>query len=165
MADRFHKAARDGFLDALKEATRKDCNHKDEDGMTPTLWAAFEGNLEALRLLVGRGGDPERSDNYGNTGLHLASAKGHTPCVTFLINFGVSLWALDIDQHNPKELAAINNKDNVLKLLDAAIAHQEATNSKVAKSQQEKAKKRSRKKYEKFPKNSKESGENCHKRK
>ena len=23
--------------------------------MTPTLWAAFEGNLEALRLLVGRG--------------------------------------------------------------------------------------------------------------
>ena len=28
---------------------------RDEDGMTPTLWAAFEGNLEALRLLVGRG--------------------------------------------------------------------------------------------------------------
>jgi ankyrin repeat protein len=39
----------------LKEATRSDCNSKDEDGMTPTLWAAFEGNLEALRLLVGRG--------------------------------------------------------------------------------------------------------------
>ena len=49
------RAARDGYLDALKEATRKDCNSKDEDGMTPTLWAAFEGNLEALRLLVGRG--------------------------------------------------------------------------------------------------------------
>ena len=29
--------------------------NRDEDGMTPTLWAAFEGNLEALRLLVGRG--------------------------------------------------------------------------------------------------------------
>ena len=50
-----HRAARDGYLEALKEATRKDCNAKDEDGMTPTLWAAFEGNLEALRLLVGRG--------------------------------------------------------------------------------------------------------------
>ena len=35
--------------------SRKDCNSKDEDGMTPTLWAAFEGNLDALRLLVGRG--------------------------------------------------------------------------------------------------------------
>ena len=49
------RAARDGYLDALREATRKDCNTKDEDGMTPTLWAAFEGNLNALRLLVGRG--------------------------------------------------------------------------------------------------------------
>ena len=49
------RAARDGCLDALREATRKDCNAKDEDGMTPTLWAAFEGNLDALRLLVGRG--------------------------------------------------------------------------------------------------------------
>ena len=47
------RAARDGYLDALREATRKDCNAKDEDGMTPTLWAAFEGNLDALRLLVG----------------------------------------------------------------------------------------------------------------
>ncbi|KAJ4443235.1 hypothetical protein ANN_04903 [Periplaneta americana] len=48
-------AAKDGILEILKEATRNDCNSRDEDGMTPTLWAAFEGNLEALRLLVGRG--------------------------------------------------------------------------------------------------------------
>ena len=49
------RAARDGYLDLLKEATRKDCNSRDDDGMTPTLWAAFEGNLDALRLLIGRG--------------------------------------------------------------------------------------------------------------
>lgn len=49
------RAAKDGLLEILKEATRKDCNLKDEDGMTPTLWAAQEGNLDALRLLVGRG--------------------------------------------------------------------------------------------------------------
>lgn len=52
-----NSAARDGLLDLLKEANRKDCNSKDDDGMTPTLWAAFEGNLDALRLLVGRGYD------------------------------------------------------------------------------------------------------------
>lgn len=49
------RAAQDGMLDILREATKRDCNAKDEDGMTPTLWAAFQGNLEALRLLVGRG--------------------------------------------------------------------------------------------------------------
>lgn len=41
--DRFHNAARDGFLDALRETTRKDCNEKDEDGMSPTMVAAFSG--------------------------------------------------------------------------------------------------------------------------
>lgn len=52
---RYHRAAQDGLLDILKEATKRDCNLKDEDGMTPTLWAANNGQLEALRLLVGRG--------------------------------------------------------------------------------------------------------------
>ena len=55
MTEIFHKAARDGFLDLLREATRKDCNKPDEDGMTPTSWAAYYGNLEALRLIVCRG--------------------------------------------------------------------------------------------------------------
>lgn len=49
------RAAQDGFVNILKEATKRDCNAKDEDGMTPTLWAAFKGHLEALRVLVGRG--------------------------------------------------------------------------------------------------------------
>lgn len=53
--DKFHRAARDGFQDILKEATRKDCNHPDEDGLTPTLWAAYYGHLDVLRLLIGRG--------------------------------------------------------------------------------------------------------------
>ena len=37
MADRFHRAAQDGYLEVLREATKKDTNLKDEDGMTPTL--------------------------------------------------------------------------------------------------------------------------------
>jgi len=152
MVDRFHKAARDGYLDALREATKKDCNTKDEDGMTPTLWTAFEGNLDALRLLVGRGGDPSKSDNYGNTALHLASAKGNLNCVTFLINFGVNIWDLDIDMHSAKDLAAINNREDILKYLDAAGAQQESSNLKLAKSLQEKAKKEAEKRVKNFQK-------------
>lgn len=49
------RAAKDGLIEVLKEATRRDCNGRDEQGMTPTLYAAFHGNLEALRLLCGRG--------------------------------------------------------------------------------------------------------------
>lgn len=53
--DIFHRAARDGYVDLLKDATRKDCNLPDDDGITPTLWAAYYGQLNALRVLVGRG--------------------------------------------------------------------------------------------------------------
>lgn len=55
MNDQYHRAARDGYLELLKEATRKELNAPDEDGMTPTLWAAYHGNLESLRLIVSRG--------------------------------------------------------------------------------------------------------------
>lgn len=51
---RYHKAAIDGYLDLLKEATRKDLNTPDEDGMTPTLLAAFHGHIDALQVICSR---------------------------------------------------------------------------------------------------------------
>lgn len=139
--DRFHKAARDGVLESLKEANKKDLNTRDEDGMTPTLWASFEGQLDALRLIVGRGGDPDKADHFGNTALHFAAARGHLPCVTFLTNFGANLWALDIDFHTPQELAAINNRQDILRFLDAAASKEETGNRKRVRSLKEKAQK------------------------
>jgi UPI0001A2D7BD related cluster len=53
--EKYHRAARDGYQDILREATRKDCNYPDEDGLTPTLWASYCGHLDVLRVLVGRG--------------------------------------------------------------------------------------------------------------
>ena len=97
-------------------------------------------------------GDPEKHDNYGNTGLHLSSAKGHLNCVTFLINFGVNIWDLDIDMHSAKDLAAINNREEILKYLDSITSQQEMTNPKLAKSQQEKARKESEKRMKSFQK-------------
>lgn len=144
------RAARDGLLEVLKEATKKEINTKDVDGMTPVLWAAFEGRLDALRLLVGRGGNPDKSDQFGNTALHLSSAKGHFACVDFLVKFGANIFALDIDNHNPQQLAAINNREDILRYLDAAAAHLEATDKKKANGFKEKAKKHSEKRIKEF---------------
>lgn len=114
--DKFHRAARDGYLDLLREATRKDCNTPDEDGMTPTIWTAYYGHLDALRLLVGRGGDPDRCDHFGSTALHCAAANGHINCVSFLVSFGVNLWALDNDFHTATDVASLNQRDEVRRL-------------------------------------------------
>ena len=70
----------------------------------------------------------DKADHFGNTALHFAAARGHMPCVTFLAKFGSNLWALDIDFHTAKELAAMNGRDEVLRFLDAAAAKEESTN-------------------------------------
>ncbi|XP_023228635.1 Usher syndrome type-1G protein-like [Centruroides sculpturatus] len=137
--ERFHRAARDGYLDLLQESTRKDCNTQDEDGMTPTIWASYYGNLEALRLIVGRGGDPDKCDYYGNTSLHCAAANGHLNCVSFLVNFGVNLWALDNDFHTAKDIAAMRQHEDILKYLDDAITKQSNLNKKHVQKLKEKA--------------------------
>lgn len=156
-SDRIHRAAKDGLLDVLKETTRAEANSKDADGMTPVLWAAFEGRLEALKLLVGRGGDPDKSDQFGNTALHLAAAKGHMQCVDFLVQFGVNLYALDIDHHSAQDLAAINNRDNILRYLDAAAGNLEAIDKKKVRDMKDQAKKKSEKKAREFAKKQQKS--------
>lgn len=138
-SERFHRAARDGYLDLLQESTRKDCNTPDEDGMTPTIWASYYGNLDALRLIVGRGGDPDKCDHYGNTALHCAAANGHLNCVSFLVNFGVNLWALDNDSHTAKDIAAMKQHEDILKFLDDAITKQSNLNKKHVQKLKEKS--------------------------
>ncbi|XP_038130108.1 Usher syndrome type-1G protein homolog [Cyprinodon tularosa] len=131
MNDRYHRAARDGYLDVLKEATRKDLNAPDEDGMTPTLWAAYHGNLEALRLIVGRGGDPDKCDIWGNTPLHLAAANGHLPSLSFLVAFGANVWCLDNDYHTPLDMAAAKGHMDCVRYLDSTAAKQITLNPKL----------------------------------
>ncbi|KAB5554054.1 hypothetical protein PDJAM_G00047180 [Pangasius djambal] len=131
MNDKYHRAARDGYLDLLKEATRKDLNAPDEDGMTPTLWAAYHGNLDALRLIVARGGNPDKCDIWGNTPLHLAASNGHLNCLSFLVSFGANTWCLDNDYHTPLDMAATKNHMDCVRYLDSIAAKQTALNPKL----------------------------------
>ncbi|CAG9774004.1 unnamed protein product [Ceutorhynchus assimilis] len=150
--DRFHKAAKDGVLEILKETTSRDCNGRDEQGMTPTLYAAFYGNLEALRLLCGRGGDPDKADLFGNTALHLAAAQGHMRIVTFLVNFGANIYNTDIDGRIPQELAGINGREDILRFLDGVTAKLEASDKRKVKAMKEKAKENAKKRLKNYNK-------------
>lgn len=140
------------MLEVLKETTKRDCNIRDEQGMTPTLYAAFYGNLDALRLLCGRGGNPDKSDLFGNTALHLAAAQGHKHIVTFLVNFGANIYATDIDGRTPQELAGVNGRDEILRFIDGVQAKLEATDKKRVKAMQDKAKESAKKRVKNFNK-------------
>ncbi|KAK7940350.1 hypothetical protein WMY93_003676 [Mugilogobius chulae] len=121
---RYHKAAIDGNLDILKEATTKDLNTADEDGMTPTLLSAFHGRVDALQLICSRGGDPNKSDIWGNTPLHLAAANNHMQILSFLVNFGANLFAMDNDFHTAMDVAASRDRMDCVRFLDASASQE-----------------------------------------
>ncbi|KAM4531544.1 ankyrin repeat and SAM domain-containing protein 4B [Odontesthes bonariensis] len=127
---RYHKAAIDGYEDLLKEATRKDLNTADEDGMTPTLLAAFHGHLNALQIICSREGDPNRNDIWGNTPLHHAAANGHMHILKFLVNFGANLFPLDNEFHTAMDVAASRGHMDCVRFLDDAASQQTNQNPK-----------------------------------
>lgn len=57
----------------------------DAEGRTPVHAAATEGSLDALRLCLSSGGDPDRADARGWTPLHYAAAGGHLEATDLLI--------------------------------------------------------------------------------
>lgn len=86
-------------------------------------------------------GDPDKADYFGNTALHLAAAQGHKPVVMFLVTFGANIYAMDIDERTPQELAGINGKEEILRFLDGFQAKLEASDKKKAKVLKDRAKK------------------------
>ncbi|XP_077965823.1 pre-mRNA splicing regulator USH1G-like [Styela clava] len=165
MNDRFHRAAKDGYLEPLKQATKKDLNQQDEGGMTPTLWAAYHGNIDALRLCCSRGGDPDKWDYTGNTALHFASANGHLNCLTFLVNFGANIWQMDNDYHTIMDVAAIREQHACVQYLDGVIVKQKSMDKKKVTNLQDKAKKAAEKRikaYEKMQKQQQDKLDKIH---
>lgn len=145
MSTRYHQAASDSYLELLKEATKRDLNLSDEDGMTPTLLAAYHGNLEALEIICSRGGDPDRCDIWGNSPLHYAASNGHAHCVSFLINFGANIFVLDNDLQSPLDAAASREQNECVALLDKAATVQNSMNPKKVARLKEQAQKNARK--------------------
>ncbi|XP_076817132.1 ankyrin repeat and SAM domain-containing protein 4B-like [Clavelina lepadiformis] len=150
MNDHVHRAAKDGRLDILKQAFKTQLNEKDDSGMTPTLWAAYHGNLEALTLCIKRGGDPNKCDHTGNSSLHLAAQNGHLQAVAFLVKFGANVWQLDNDYNTAMASAGIRNQTETVKYLDEVMNKEKSSRSKtrieaIEKKEKEKANKRNKK--------------------
>lgn len=75
-------------------------------------------------------GDPNRSDIWGNTPLHHAAANGHMHILSFLVNFGANLFALDNDFHTAMDVAASRDRMDCVRFLDSAASQQTIQNPK-----------------------------------
>ncbi|XP_059470535.1 pre-mRNA splicing regulator USH1G-like [Neocloeon triangulifer] len=148
---RFHRAARDGLLDVVREASSKEANQKDEHGLSPVMWASFAGHSHVLRVLVSKGGEINKYDNLGNTALHLAAANANTKCVAFLCTMGADVWALNIDKRTPRDMAAAHARgESSLRLLDAVMAREMALDPKRCDLKCQRARQRAEKHLQAF---------------
>jgi len=90
------KQVNDTYIDILESV--------DVTGNTPLHYAAFFGNLTALKALLNSGADPKKRDHKGATAMHWAVAGGHLECVRRLTGQegGLStIYAADLYQQTP----------------------------------------------------------------
>jgi len=87
---------------------RKDGRHPfdfpDSMGCTAVHWAAYKGDILALRILKYMGADMHMVDNSGMTPLHRATGEGWNDCAVFL----VSQCSADANLKNFKNESAID---------------------------------------------------------
>ncbi|MEO8597433.1 MAG: ankyrin repeat domain-containing protein [Candidatus Solibacter sp.] len=109
-------AAQSNDLASLRILLEKNVpvNEKDEAGRTPLMWAAGNGNLKAVEMLLAKGADVnavslekfEMAKNgplaIGNlTALMLASVGGGPDVVKMLLDAGAKINAVDVRQMTP----------------------------------------------------------------
>ncbi|CAK4904020.1 unnamed protein product, partial [Aphanomyces euteiches] len=64
-------------------------------GFTPLHVASLNGDLSAVKLLVGSGAKVNQTERHGLTPIHMASLNGHLDIVKFLLDKGAAAEWLD----------------------------------------------------------------------
>jgi ankyrin repeat protein len=88
---------------------------QDEDGWTPLHWAAYYGNVEIARMLIGAKVDLNLQDRWGWTPLHRAAFYGYVEIARMLIDAGASKDILNNDGELPYDLAETEELKKLLK--------------------------------------------------
>ena len=103
-----------------------DPGRADGDGATPLMLAAGEGQLEVLRLLLGRGTavDVSQLDTVGFTAFHYACYSNQPECAEALVRAGCNDRIQDGEGSTGRELAEAKGHAAVVERLRAVVAQQ-----------------------------------------
>lgn len=83
---------------------KADVNQRDPQGRTPLLKSALHNSKsDIIKLLLGKGADPDIADNDLNTPLHFAAIRGAKDVALFLIKVGANPYAVNMAANVPYE--------------------------------------------------------------
>ena len=77
-----------------------DINIKNENGITPLMYASKNGSLDIVSELVYLGADLDIRNDNGETALIIAVQNGHVKIATNLINANANIYLVDNDGKN-----------------------------------------------------------------
>jgi len=98
----------------------KDVNVRDEKGFTPLHYAAREGHVDLVKLLMSYGADLNARNEDEWTPLHKASLHGHVEVIKLLLAGGADVNAADPIGITPLYLASAHNHTEAIAVLEAA---------------------------------------------
>ena len=114
-----HALAANGLPDALAKLletseTAIDLNAKDEYNCAPLLWAARNGHIDMLKLLLDKGADVETQGYNGMRALHHVCNSSKEKCVEILLEADANPNATDDANSTPLHWAAARGVLNII---------------------------------------------------
>lgn len=104
----------------VENSRLEDLNRRDLNGNTPLIWAAAEGRLDLVQVLVDQGADINRANFSGENALYIASSEGHDAIVRLLLEHGANPNCKNLEEATPAHIAAANGH---LAVLDVLLKH------------------------------------------
>jgi ankyrin repeat protein len=97
--------------------TNDTCTTDDWPFYTPLPYAAEQGRVEVVRVLLEGGAKVEGTDADQRTALHYAARHGHLEVCRLLLDWGANVNAVDWRTNTPLHWAAYSGRLAVVKLL------------------------------------------------
>lgn len=113
--------ATEGNVEGLKELLKQEgvgIDDRDEEGRTGLHFACGYGELECVNFFLDNGAKLDAVDNNKNTALHYAAGYGQIEAVKVLLAKGSAVDTKNDDGNTPKEVAELNEKTDIVKLLE-----------------------------------------------
>jgi integrin-linked kinase len=85
--------------------TENDMNQGDDHGFSPLHWAAKEGHLKLVEMLLSKGARVNITNMGDDIPLHLAAAHGHVDCVQLLLRKNSDVNAVNEHGNSPLHYA------------------------------------------------------------
>ena len=104
-------------------------DERDDNGNTKLIWAAVEGDMEAVDALLGAGADPNIQNKWGMNALMYAAEGNHADAIISLVEVGTDINAKNGEGSTALMIAAIHGCKEAMEALMDAGADANAENN------------------------------------